>query len=285
MRRGGGLPAVPRLAYLAEQAGAQLSGTAHLVLIGARSPVAFFAYPDRPSDLVPSGCRVHTLATALQDVPQALAALAERVGATPVPLGRPIMSGVLPDGPLTPAGLGAAIAAALPPEAIVVDESTTLGVAITPPLADAAAHDVMHLTGGAIGYGLPAATGAAIAAPDRPVICLQADGSAMYTVQALWTQAREGTNVTTVLLNNGSYAILRMELARVGATRPGAGGGPRAEAMLDLSRPDLDFTALAQGMGVPAVRVHTAADLSAELRRGVAEPGPHLIEAMIRPPS
>ncbi len=140
-------------------------------------------------------------------------------------------------------------------------------------------HDWLTLTGGAIGQGLPAATGAAVACPDRPVVCLQADGSALYTFQALWTQAREGLDVTTVLLNNGSYAVLNMELSRVGADAP----GPRAKEMLDLHRPDLDFVSLAQGMGVPASRATTADELVTQLERALTEDGPHLVEAMVPP--
>lgn len=138
-------------------------------------------------------------------------------------------------------------------------------------------HDVLTLTGGAIGQGLPVATGAAIASPDRPVVCLESDGSAMYTLSALWTQAREGLNVTTVVLSNRAYAILRMELRRVGA----AAGGERAADLFDLSRPDLDFVAMATGMGVPASRATTAEELAVQFEKALAEPGPHLIEAIV----
>lgn len=278
MRRGGGLPAVPRLAYLAEAASAQLDGARHLVLAAARSPVSFFAYPGRPSDLVPPGCHVHTLASVDEDVEQALDALAERLGAQPGAEPSTLADRANPPrGPLDARSFAAAVGVALPDEAIVVDEANTSGLALAAATARAPRHDVLALTGGAIGHGLPTALGAAIAAPDRPVVCLQADGSAMYTLQALWTQAREGTNVTTVLLNNRSYAILRMELARVHAGT----GAAKAHAMFDLSRPDLDFTALSRGMGVPAVRVATAEELHAQLVRAIAEPGPQLIEAML----
>jgi acetolactate synthase-1/2/3 large subunit len=276
MRRGAGLPVVERLAYFAEMATAQLAGAANLVLAGARSPVSFFAYPGRPSDLVPEGCRVHTLAAPDDDVCLALEALADRVGAPHAAASRG--SGALPrpSGPIDAASFAAAVAAALPEDAIVVDESNTSGLALPAATAASPPHDLLALTGGSIGYGLPAALGAAVAAPDRPVLCLEADGSAMYTLQALWSHAREGANVTTVLLNNGSYAILRFELSRMGAA-----GGDTANAMLDLRRPDLDFTALAAGMGVPASRVTTAEDLLEQLERAVAEPGPHLVEAAI----
>src|SRR5581483_6870825 len=148
-------------------------------------------------------------------------------------------------------------------------------------LAGAPRHTLLTLTGGSIGQGLPAATGAAVAAPDRPVLCLEADGSALYTIQALWTQAREGLNVTTVLINNAAYAILRLELSRT--TGSAAPAGQRAARMLDLSGPTTDFARVSAGLGVPATRVTTAEELTAALRRGYAEPGPHLIEAIVPP--
>ena len=162
----------------------------------------------------------------------------------------------------------------LPEGAIVADEGNTSGLFVAGATAGAPRHDWLTLTGGAIGIGLPMATGAAVAAPDRPVLCLQADGSAMYTPQALWTQAREGLNVTTVVLSNRSYAILNIELHRVGADA----GGPQARRLLDLSDPDLSFCDLARGMGVPARRAERAEDLTAALEAGFAEPGPSLVE-------
>jgi acetolactate synthase-1/2/3 large subunit len=165
----------------------------------------------------------------------------------------------------------------LPEGAIVVDEGNTSGLFVSAGTAGAPRHDWLTLTGGAIGIGLPMATGAAVAAPERPVLCLQADGSAMYTVQALWTQAREGLNVTTLVLSNRSYAILNMELHRVGADA----GGPRARRLLDLTDPELDFCDIARGMGVPARRVENAEDLTAALAAGFAEPGPGLIEVLL----
>jgi acetolactate synthase-1/2/3 large subunit len=280
IERGTGLPAIDRLAYLAELATAQLDGAANLILAGAREPVSFFAYPGKPSQLVPAECQVHTLAAGDDDAVAALEALAERVGAAgPAVVSEPVAGPERPTGPIDPVSFAAAVAAALPEGAIIVDESNTSGSALPAATAAAARHDLLALTGGSIGYGLPAALGAAVAAPDRPVICLEADGSAMYTLQALWTCAREGANVTTVVVNNGAYAILRFELSRVGAGTV----GERAREMLDLSRPDLDFCALANGMGVPAARVTAADDLTDQLARAVAEPGPHLIEAIIPP--
>jgi acetolactate synthase-1/2/3 large subunit len=279
MERGAGLPAVDRLAYLAEQAEAQLGGVEHFILAGARSPVSFFAYPGQRSDLVPDACSVAVLADKEQDVETALDLLADLVAAgTPPVLAAPAVRPAEP-GSLTAISLANTIAASLPEGAIISDEANTSGFALPAALTGAARHSLLTLTGGSIGQGLPAATGAAVAAPDRPVLCLEADGSAMYTIQALWTQAREQLNVTTVLINNAAYAILRMELARTAAGQ----AGERAARMLDLSGPTPDFTAISTGFGVPAVRVTTAEELDRELRRSYAEPGPHLIEAIVPP--
>jgi acetolactate synthase-1/2/3 large subunit len=275
LERGAGVPALDRLGYLAEFAQAQLAGVQHLVLVDAKAPVSFFAYPGKPSDLVPPGCTVHTLARPGEDAALALEALADAVGA---PLDGAVLAPAVrparPSGPLTMESLAAAVGAALPERAIVVDEGNTAGLFVPGATAGAPRHDWLTLTGGAIGIGLPAATGAAVAAPDRPVLCLQADGSAMYTLQALWTQAREGLNVTTVILANRSYAILNLELQRVGADA----GGPLARRLLELTEPDLDFTALSQGMGVPARRVETAEELTSAMEASLAEDGPSVIE-------
>jgi acetolactate synthase I/II/III large subunit len=294
MERGAGLPPVDRLAYLAEQAEAQLAGLRHIVLAGARSPVSFFAYPGRGSDLVPEGCTVAVLADSRQDVQAALELVADRVAvrapgpawahagvAAPAPgsASRPAAEPAPEPGPLTAVSLADAVALSLPERAIVVDEANTSGFALPGALASAPRHSLLTLTGGSIGQGLPVATGAAVAAPDRPVVSLEADGSALYTIQALWTQAREQLNVTTVLINNAAYAILRMELARTAAGQ----AGPRAARMLDLSGPTPDFTEISTGLGVPATRVTTAEDLDRALRRAYAEPGPHLIEAIVPP--
>ncbi len=184
----------------------------------------------------------------------------------------------LPTGPLTAVAVADVVGALLPERAIVVDESNTSGVPLAAATAGAPAHDWLTLTGGAIGYGIPAAVGAAVAAPDRPVLCLESDGSAMYTISGLWTQARENLNVTTVIYNNGAYDILRIELQRVGA---GSAPGPKALDLLDLSRPTMDFVKIAEGMGVPARRVTTAEDFADALRSAFAEPGPHLIDAVV----
>jgi acetolactate synthase I/II/III large subunit len=276
LERGAGVPAVERIAYLGEMAAAQLAGTRHLVLVDAPAPVSFFAYPGKPSDLVPEGCEVHVLAGGGDDAVEALAALAERVGGGEPPrqpAGRPER----PTGALTPESVASALGALLPEGAIVADEANTSGLWVSGATAGAPRHDWLTNCGGAIGLGLPMATGAALACPDRPVVCLQADGSGMYTLQALWTQAREGLDVTTVVFTNRSYAILNMELSRVGAGEP----GPKALDMLDIARPDLDFAALARGMGVDATTATTAEELTAALERALAEPGPHLVDAVL----
>jgi acetolactate synthase-1/2/3 large subunit len=275
LERGAGVPAVERLGYFGEFALAQLDGVRHLVLVDTNPPVSFFAYPDKPSVLVPDGCEVHPLALGGDDVTVALERLADAVGAdangaTRQPAARPER----PTGDLTAAIVGQALGACLPEGAIVADEAQTGGLFATGATAGAPRHDWLTLTGGAIGQGLPLATGAAVACPDRKVICLEADGSAMYTLQALWTQAREGLDVTTILFDNRSYAILNIELGRVGA----GAGGPRAQSLLDLSHPDLDFVALARGMGVDATRPETAEELTDALTNAMAEPGPKLID-------
>jgi acetolactate synthase I/II/III large subunit len=279
LERGAGIPAIDRLAYLAEFAVAQLAGARHLILAGARAPVSFFAYPGRPSSLVPDGCRVSVLAGEGDDVCGALASLADLVAADTKPLPRDPERPRPPDGDLTGESAAAVVGALLPGGAIVSDEANTSGLWLPAATAGAPPHDWLTLTGGAIGQGLPLATGAAIACPGRRVIALEADGSAMYTISALWTHAREGLDITTIIFNNRSYAILGMELERVGAQSSGGA----ARSLLDLSRPDLDFVALATGMGVPAGRARTAGEFAAQLRRALAEPGPRLIEAMVSP--
>ncbi|MGO9380932.1 MAG: acetolactate synthase large subunit [Mycobacterium sp.] len=277
LERGAGVPAVDRLAYFAEAATAQLDGAKHLVLAGAKSPVSFFAYPGAPSDLVPAGCEVHVLAEH-SGAADALAAMADEVAPGTVAPVAAAWRPQLPAGALTSASAADVIGALMPERAIVVDESNTSGLLLPQATAGAPAHDWLTLTGGAIGYGIPAAVGAAVAAPDRPVLCLESDGSAMYTISGLWTQARENLNVTTVLYDNSAYDILRVELQRVGA---GSTPGPKALDLLDLSRPTMDFVKMAEGLGVPARRVSTAEELADALRAAFAEPGPHLIDAVV----
>jgi acetolactate synthase I/II/III large subunit len=278
-QRGAGLPAIDRLAYLAEFAVAQLGDVRHLILAGARAPVSFFAYPGKPSSLVPEGCQVHQLAGAGDDVCGTLAAVADLVAPDVRPVCQQPQRPALPDGDLTAQSAAAVIGALLPEDAIVSDEANTSSLWLPGATAGAPPHDWLTLTGGAIGQGLPLATGAAIASPGRSVLALEADGSAMYTISALWTHAREGLDITTVIFSNRAYAILGMELDRVGA----AAAGKAARSLLELSRPSLNFAALAEGMGVPASRAGTAAEFASQLRRALAEPGPHLIEALVPP--
>ncbi len=277
--RGAGRPTVERLAYLAEAALPQLAGTRHLILAGAASPVSFFAYPGKPGSLVPPGCEVQVLAEPGEDIAGALAALADLAvpGARPCP--QEAIRPAIPDGDLTGQAAAAVIGALLPENAIVCDEANTAGLWLPQATAGAPRHDWLSLTGGAIGQGLPLAAGAAIACRDRPVLALEADGSAMYTISALWTHAREQLDITTIIFANRAYAILSLELQRTGARTD----SQVAQSLLSLARPDLDFTALARGLGVPATRALTAADLAAQLERALAEPGPHLIEAVIPP--
>jgi acetolactate synthase-1/2/3 large subunit len=280
LERGAGRPAFERLGYFAEMAEAQLAGARHLVLAGARPPVAFFAYPERPSDLVPKGCQVHVLASPGEDVPAALAALAERVGVRPepvAPLAVPPTSVAQGAGTLSAEAIGAVVGAHLPEGAVLVEEAITASLGLAAGTAGAAPHDWLGHTGGAIGQGLPVATGAAVAAPDRRVVCVEADGSAMYTLQALWTQAREGLDVITVVVSNRAYAILQIEMHRVQAEPP----GPAAAALLELSRPTLDVVALARGFGVSAISATTVEDFDSAFRRSLIEPGPSLIEAIL----
>ena len=280
LERGAGIPAVDRIAYFGEAAAAQLHGTRRLILAGAVSPVTFFGYPGKPSDLVPEGCSVHTLAGPV-GAAEALVALADKMAPDAVADTAPASRPGLPSGPLTVQTSAEVIGALLPQRAIVVDESNTSGFLLPGATAGAPTHDWLTLTGGAIGYGLPVAIGAAIAAPARPVLCLESDGSAMYTISALWTHARENLDITTVVYANHAYDILRIELQRVGAQAENQTTGPKAEALLDLTGPTMDFVAIAQGMGVPARRVHTADDLAEALRWGFGESGPHLIEAVM----
>jgi acetolactate synthase I/II/III large subunit len=276
--RGAGRVAPERLPYPVDAALETLAGTRHLLLVGTKAPVAFFAYPGKPSTLSPPGCEVRTLAGPAEDVVGALEALAEELGvcgtAAPVQAHEPPS---VPEGALTPEAAAAVVGALLPEGAIVVDEAITASAAFFSGTRGAPPHDWLDVTGGAIGIGLPLATGAAISCPDRKVVCLQADGSAMYTVQALWTQAREGLDVTTIILNNRSYAILKQELANVGAV----GAGRRALDMMEVDRPALDWAGLAHGMGVEAGRAKTMEGLDRQLAAGLRSEGPYLIDLVL----
>lgn len=278
VERGAGRFTPERLGYLAEFARAQIGGTTKLVLAGTPAPVSFFAYPGQPGRIAPEGCEEVVLADRGEDVVAALEALADLLGAGPSPApGSPAELPERPSGVLNAQSMAAAVAATLPEGAVVVDESNTSGLYLPSSTAGCPPHRWTTLSGGAIGYGMPVATGAAVGDPSARIVNLEADGSAMYTLQALWTQAREGLNVTTVVLANRSYAVLNMELDRVGATARGS----QARAMLDLEPPVLDFVALAQGMGVPALRVETADELARALEAANRAAGPQLIEAVM----
>jgi acetolactate synthase-1/2/3 large subunit len=277
IERGAGLPRLEKLPYFPEQAQQRLAGCDALVLAGARDPVSFFGYPGIASQIAPEGAGI-PLATPDEDAAAALVDLADALGA-------PARAPTLPDlplppaprGALTPAALGAALARLQPEGAILVDEGATSGLAYFAAAEAAPPHSYLALTGGAIGQGLPCATGAALACPQRKVISLQADGSGLYTLQALWTQAREQLDVVTLICANRAYRILQVELARAGIAEP----GPTARSLTDLSHPALDWTALARGFGVPATRAQTAEELMQTLAAALATPGPSLIEAIL----
>lgn len=278
IQRGAGRVAVDRVPYFGEAAAEFLKDFQHLVIVGTKAPVSFFAYPDKPSWLCPEECEITVLVEPGADPLAALSEVADRVGAKARPdnLQHSLIPD-LPSGKLSPEGIGACVAVLLPDQAIVSDEAATSGLAIYPMTAGAAPHDWLMLTGGAIGQGLPVATGAAVACPDRKVLALQADGSAMYTVQSLWTMAREDLDVTTVIINNGSYAVLNIELLRVGVENP----GPKAQSMLDLTNPSIDWVAVSEGLGVPATRATTVESFYRQLDTALQHRGPSLIEAVI----
>lgn len=277
IQRGRGRPTVERLPYLGEFAADTLKDFKHLILVGAKAPVSFFAYPDKPGTLWAEDCSIDTLATQQQDQIAALEALATYLEAAEVSAQENPALPEIPDTAMTAESVGAVIANALPENAIVSDESNTSGIFSYAYYDASAPHDWLTLTGGAIGQGLPVAVGAAVACPDRKVINLQADGSAMYTNQSLWTMARENLDVCVVIYNNSSYAILNIELMRVGVDNP----GERAKSMLDLSNPNIDWCLLAQGMGVEASRATTTAEFQTQFQQAMNTKGPRLIEVML----
>jgi acetolactate synthase I/II/III large subunit len=250
----------------------------NIILVEANDPVAFFAYPNKPSMLKPEGCEVHRMTAWGENSIAALEALSDALGARPQDV-KPQQLAELttPTGALTHASIAQAIARAIPENAIIVDESITTGRGFFPPTAAAAPHDWLQNMGGSIGFSTPIATGAAVACPDRKVICMVGDGSAMYTLQSLWTQAREGLNVLTIVFANRIYQILRGEFDGVGAGEP----GQRALDMLKIDRPTLDFVSLARGMGVPGRAVSNVDEFNKALAEGVAEKGPRLIEVQM----
>jgi len=278
LQRGAGRVRVNRLPYFQEQASEALKPLQQMILIGTKPPVSFFAYPGKESWLAPESCNIYTLADIDQDIPAALEDLAARLEAVEnPPLTPPAPAAPPPTGELSPLAIGQSLAALMPQGAIVSDEANTCGLGIYPMTENAQPHDWLTLAGGAIGQGLPLSLGAAIACPDRKVIALEADGSAMYTFQALWSMAREQADVTVVILNNRSYAILNIELARVGAGQP----TPKTLSMLDLSRPDINWVELSNSLGVPATRATTAEEFHQQLADALAVKGPRLVEAMV----
>jgi acetolactate synthase-1/2/3 large subunit len=275
LERGAGLPRVERVQYVLEPAIEQFREFRQLILLGARAPVAYFAYPGKSSVFTPPDCAIHTLASPGEDYLGALDALAETLSVNAPDLtaeksGRP----ALPSGEITLQGLAAAVGALLPEDAIIVDESMTSGRGLMAATKGAPPHDWLTNTGGSIGIALPLAVGAAVACPNRRVLCLSADGSGMYTAQALWTMAREGLNITTVVFANRDYAVLKREFSYLGVGTP----GPRAAAMFEIGRPDLDWTLLAKAMGVPGIRVTSLDEFGKALREGLEGEGPTLIE-------
>src|SRR6266536_455625 len=255
MARGRGRFSIDRILYVIEQALPILQSFRHIILVETNDPVAFFAYPNKPSLLKPEGCEVHRMTSGGENSVAALEALASVVGAKPADAKpQALVELTKPTGALTHDAIAQAVAMAIPENAIVVDESITTGRGFFPPTAAAAPHDWLQNMGGSIGFSTPVATGAAVACPDRKVICMVGDGSAMYTLQSLWTQAREGLNVVTIVFANRIYQILRGEFDGVGAGEP----GQRALDMLRIDNPTLDFVAMAKGMGVPGRAVDNA---------------------------
>ena len=297
IERGAGRVIVPRLPYAVDPSLAALAPFDRIVLVGAKPPVAFFAYPGKPGKLSRADCQCIELATPEHDLEQTLRALCEALGAgihgaagpgriaerigsaarAAALAGSGLASAALPDGTLDAAGIGRVLAALIPDNAIVVDEAVSTGRGFDGATVGAAPHDWLTGCGGSIGFALPVAVGAAIAAPDRKVLALEGDGSGMYTLQSLWTMVREGLNVTLLIFANRSYQILRGEFSQVGAGVP----GQRATDMLSLDRPTLDWVTLARGMGMQASRASDLASLGKQLQHALAADGPCLVEVIL----
>ncbi len=275
LQRGAGLPPVERVAYVLEQGVEQFKEFQQLILVGAAAPRAYFAYPGKESAFTSPGCEIHRLAAANENVVGALGAVAEALSASREKTSTQIAERpTIPRGNINLSGVASVVGALLPENAIVVDESMTSGRGMMGATKGAPPHDWLGNTGGSIGIAMPLAVGAAVACPDRKVLCLTADGSGMYTLQALWTMAREGLNVTTVVFANRSYAVLKREFSYLGVGEP----GPRAKEMFEIGDPDLDWVRLGKGMGVPSVRISSLEEFSRELQRGFESEGPTLIE-------
>jgi acetolactate synthase I/II/III large subunit len=274
MERGCGRPEVLRLPYPREQAFALLSEFPQVILVGAQMPVAYFASPQSNASLISSDAKVFQLALPNEDPQKALDALAASLRLPEQTVGLVKEPPKEADGPITLQGLATVVAATLPENAIVVDESMTSGRGMLAAAMSAPPHDWLANTGGSIGIALPLAVGAAVACPSRNVLCLSADGSSMYTLQALWTMAREGLKITTVIFANRVYSVLQREFSSLGIGDP----GPIARSLFEIDRPAIDWVSLAKGMGVPASRVHSLDEFGAALREGYASEGPALIE-------
>jgi acetolactate synthase I/II/III large subunit len=276
LARGAGRFAPDRMVYFAEMAMADLEGTDLMVLAGTSVPCAFFAYPGKPSVLVPEGCKTLELSLRHEDTIEVLSRLAEALGAPEAGSLPARARPAAPTGALNPHACAQSLARHLPDNAIISDDAVTAGLPHYVATANAAPHDWLFLTGGAIGQGLPLAVGAAIAEPTRKVVALTGDGAGMYTLQALWTMARERLPIVTIVFANRSYRILTIEMARTEAGNP----GPAARSMLSLDNPPLDWVALAKGHGVDAVRCTNAEDFDVALERAMGADGPVLIEAV-----
>jgi acetolactate synthase-1/2/3 large subunit len=275
--RGAGRFAPDRVQYFAEMAVADLSGADLMVLVDTTQPVAFFAYPAMPSVLVPEGCSVVTLAARGEDGAAAMEALADALGAPLEAIPNGLAQPGAPTGEINAYTVGASLARHMPDETVVSDDAVTSGMPCFLQTKTARPHDWLMLTGGAIGQGIPVAVGAAVACPDRKVVSLNGDGAAMYTLQGLWTMARENLDVTVVVFANHSYRILGVELQRTGAGEPGAA----AASLLDLGDPRLDWVSLASGMGLPAVRCETAEGFDAAFAAAMGQQGPTFIEVAL----
>jgi acetolactate synthase-1/2/3 large subunit len=276
--RGAGRVPIRRIPYPLAEALDLFKEVRNVILVGAKAPVSFFAYPDTPSELLPPGARTLTLARVEEDIEHALEALAHAVGAARTqPTRARLDPPERPTGAITPEKLGAMIAVTLPENAIVVDESITTGRNFMTVTETAVPHDWILPTGGSIGFALPVAIGAAIACPERRVVCLESDGSGMYMPQSLWTEAREGLKILTLVLANRKYQILHGEMANVGVSNI----GPNASALFDIDRPTIDWVSLAASQGVAAFRAETMEELARHIDAGLSIDGPALIEVVL----
>ena len=275
--RGAGRFAPARMQYFAEGAMADLEGADLMLVAGTQMPVAFFAYPDKPSVLVPEGCELFLMGGPESDSAETLKLLADKLGAKG---SAPVMERKAPDcpdGPVTPKTVGQSINRHMPSGGLISDDGVTASLPVFLATMGAEPHELMMLTGGAIGQGMPLAIGASVAKPDAKTICLTGDGAGMYTVQSLWTMARENLDVTTIVFVNHSYRILNIELQRTGAGNP----GPAAQSMLNLGTPEIDWVAMASAQGVHAEAVSTAEAFDEAFERAMNTKGPKLIAALM----